>query len=320
VELNLKSENSGGLTFSQSKSFQENLIWEKLDFLNVESAITDWLGTLSENTQINYRSGIQKLVERGVLDPFSSLQSFALINHETIIDRIKSVEYWSEATRQARAACYISFTTFLQRRFKGIIKKALPSREDSSKTFYKIREKVKTRSMTQSQWIEFFKKLEKINSRDCLIGKIILQGGKRVNEALSLDTGQIDWESREIRFKQSKSKKAEKETIITYSAEIMADLKAYVGDRQGHVFVTRTGSPVLLNQLAQTFCKAGLLAGIPFKVTPHVLRASTVTFLKGQGFQDIDIMKITGHASAEMVFAYDKSAMADNASKKVNLI
>lgn len=79
---------------------------------------------------------------------------------------------------------------------------------------------------------------------------------------------------------------------------------------------------MVVNQqgLAITFEKAGLKAGIPFKVTPHVLRASTVTYLKGQGFTDSDIMKVTGHASAEMIHAYDKSERAQNASKKINLV
>lgn len=71
---------------------------------------------------------------------------------------------------------------------------------------------------------------------------------------------------------------------------------------------------------AVIFAKAGKNAGISFKVTPHVLRASAVTYLKQQGFQDSDIMRVTGHATSEMVFAYNKSARSDNASKKVNLI
>ena len=75
-----------------------------------------------------------------------------------------------------------------------------------------------------------------------------------------------------------------------------------------------------LCQLAVTFEKAGKIANIPFKVTPHVLRASTVTYLKQQGFSDSDIQKVTGHASSQMVNAYDKSSRADNASKKVTLI
>ena len=76
----------------------------------------------------------------------------------------------------------------------------------------------------------------------------------------------------------------------------------------------------MIIQLAMIFAKAEAKAGIPFKVSPHVLRASTVTYLKQQGFQDSDIMRATGHSTTEMVYAYDKSARADNASKKVQLI
>ena len=100
----------------------------------------------------------------------------------------------------------------------------------------------------------------------------------------------------------------------------MNELKEYIGDRQGLVFITRTGKGIPLCQLSKTFDKAGNKAHIPFKVTPHVLRASAVTYLKQQGFSDSDIQKVTGHASSEMVNAYDKSSRADNASKKVSLI
>jgi integrase len=99
----------------------------------------------------------------------------------------------------------------------------------------------------------------------------------------------------------------------------MKRLQEYIGERKGYVFITRFGKPVMIN-LALTFAKAGKEAKIPFKITPHVLRASAVTYLKQQGFQDSDIMRVTGHASSEMVYAYDKSARSDNASKKVNLI
>ena len=76
----------------------------------------------------------------------------------------------------------------------------------------------------------------------------------------------------------------------------------------------------MINQLALTFAKAGRMAEIPFKVSQHVLRVSTVTYLKQQGFSDSDIMRVTEHASSEMVYAYDKSSLANNASKKVSLI
>jgi integrase len=48
--------------------------------------------------------------------------------------------------------------------------------------------------------------LEKINPRDALIGKVALQGGKRIREVLNLRTEQIDWNKREITFAQSKTR------------------------------------------------------------------------------------------------------------------
>lgn len=135
-----------------------------------------------------------------------------------------------------------------------------------------------------------------------------------------MQTHQIIWEPCEIIFPQPKMKGAYKETVITYSESIMKSLREYLGDRSGSVFITKFGKPVMINQVAVTFAKAGKEAGIPFKVTPHVLRASAVTYLKQQGFHDSDIMRVTEHASSAMVYAYDKSARSDNASKKVNLI
>ncbi|KIC71417.1 hypothetical protein [Candidatus Protochlamydia amoebophila] len=161
-------------TYEQAKAFQTNLVWKKLDEIKVEEAISYWLPTLSLKTQINYRSGIRKLVEFGLLNSLISLQAFALTNHVAIIDRIKLIQEWAESSRQARAACYISFAGFLNRRLQGVVKKALPNKEGSSKTFFKINEKVKTLATFQAQWIAFFKELEKINPRDCLIGKVIL--------------------------------------------------------------------------------------------------------------------------------------------------
>lgn len=112
------------------------------------------------------------------------------------MDKIKIVKEWSECSRQARAACYISFTRFLNRRTLGIVNRARPNREGTGKTFFRVYEKVKTSAMTQAQWLRFFDALEKIGPREALIAKIILQGGKRVSEVLSLRVDQIDFERR----------------------------------------------------------------------------------------------------------------------------
>ncbi|MBA3603457.1 MAG: site-specific integrase [Parachlamydiaceae bacterium] len=312
----LKNSNS----FEEAKSLHSNLIWQQLELITVSEAIDVWLSTLSPKTRINYQSGMRLLAELGLISPLLNLQAFSLVNHEAIIDRIKLVPKWSECSCQSRAACYISFTRFLHRRSQGLITRAIPNREGNAKTFFKVYDKVKTLAMTQSQWILFLEELDKISPRECLMAKLIIQGGKRVNEVLFLKTQDIDWERNKIVFEQSKTRGLKKTTVITYPQSVMQKLKEYIGDRNGVVFITRTGKPVKLNQLAQTFAKAGNHAAIPFKVTPHVLRTSTVTYFKQQGFHDSDIMKVTGHASAAMVNAYDKTSLEANATEKVQLV
>jgi integrase len=302
------------------------LKWDKLGDISVGEALERWLSTHSPLTEKNYRSGIRQLIQRGYLKPTISLQEFTYVNSNAIIDRIKKdelpgEEIWSECTRQARAACFISFTRYLDRRSGGMIRRAQPSREGSDKTFYRVRlDEVETEHMTQSQWTAFLDALAEINSRDCLIAKLALQGGKRINEVLKLTTDRIYWEKSMILFAQSKTRGAKKDIAITYPKTVMDGLKAYIGDRTGLVFVTRTGKKIATDQVENTFAKAGDAANIPFKVTPHVLRATLVTYLLQQGFPVSEIRKITGHASSEMVLAYDKSAKEDNPSKKVCLV
>lgn len=316
------NEHPNILKFNEAKALQDEIIWKKLDEHTVGEALEIWFLTLQPLTSVNYRSGMRKLSALGYINPLASLQGFALSNHDVVIDRIKKdkIENWSECTRQSRAACYISFTGFMARRFQGIIKKATPEKEGNNKTFFRVHDKVKSQAMSQSQWISFIGALQTINYRDMLIAKITLQGGKRINEVLTLTTSQIDWGRNEITFVQSKTKGLYKETVITYPSSILNTVQDYIQDRTGLVFTTKSGKGVPLIQLANTFSKAGVKANIPFRVTPHVLRATTVTYLKQQGFSDSDIMGVTGHASSEMIYAYDKSSRAENASKKISLI
>lgn len=316
------------LKYQDALTIRDELLWQEMANRIVGDFLDEWLQTLPLGTAKQYRSAFNRLTYANCFNRNISLQSFALINHDAIVDQIKQIKDWEETTRQSRAASYVAFTRYLSRKFQGQIKRAIPCREGTAKTFYRVHSKVQTEAMNQAQWLSFLHELEKgkpsypssTAKRDHLIARIILQGGKRVNEVLRLTIDKIDWEKREITFKQSKTKGTGRDTVITYPVSVMRELKEYIGDREGYVFISSNGTPVIIQQLAIAFERAGKKAGIPFKVTPHVLRASTVTYLKQQGFSDTDIMKVTGHASAEMIDAYDKSSRADNASKKVSLI
>ena len=305
------------LSYETALMAKNAITWNKLLNHTVGDSIESWLKTLSRLTSVNYRSCMRQLDIEGYIEAEMALQTFALVNHDSVVDKIKKHEPWAEGTRQTRAAAYISFTGFLSRRSQGMIKKAVPNREGVGKTFYRVRDKVKTQAMTLVQWSDFLAAFT--NKRDLLIAKLAIQGAKRIDEVLSLTTEQISWNKNEIVFNQSKTKGTKKETVITYPNSVMASLMEYVGVRQGLVFVTRTGGKVPLIQVATTFAKAGVKAGVPFKVTPHVLRASAITYFKQQGLSNSDVGKITGQTD-EMVNAYDKSARADNASRKMQLV
>jgi len=308
-------------TWEQATEAKKRTAWKALADINIQAAIQMWLDTLNVHTSKAYRGGMNKLFDFSLIDFAATLQAFSQVNHNAVIDQIKLVAEWSEATRQARAACYISFTGFLSRRTNGIILKGVPMREGAAKTFYKVRHKVKTPAMNQKQWPTFFEQLKSINPRDALIGKLMLQGGKRVSEVLSAMIMDINWLEREITYRQSKTKGVERNIVITHPESMMQELKEYLlGRAGGPVFITRNGKKIHPGQIERNFSKAGARAAIPFKVTPHVLRASLVTYLKMNGYNDTDIMKITGHHSAEMVASYDKATDKDNLSKNVSLV
>ena len=306
--------------YEEIKSSIREEYWNHLAEVSVVQAVDHWLNTLSPHTRKNYCCAIGQLEQLQFLNLDHSLQQFALYNHESIVDQIKNVDFWKETTKQARAACYISFTGFLERRTQGLIRKAIPSKEGSTKTFFRVHEKVVTSALNRAQWTIFFEKLSKINWRDALIGRVILQGGKRASEVLSARVDQINWNNRQIKFTQSKTKGMVKHTVITYPESIIRDIREYVGDRNGLIFVTKKGNPVRIQQIQRSFENAGRSSGLKLKMSPHILRASTVTYLKQQGFSDGDIMGMTGHSSGEMIRAYDKRSLEENASAKISII
>lgn len=312
------------LTHSQAKQAKIEYIWNGLRHITLREAVDIWVSSLNIHTARSYKGSISALSKIGLLSLDISLQEFSMINHNAIIDSIKRIPSktasWSEGTKQVRAACYISLTKFLNRETSGLISIAQPSQQEANKTFYKVRDLVKTNAMEEFQKQIFLKKLKLINYRDWLIALTILQGAKRVNEVLDLAIDQISFRDGTISFAQTKSRGLEKITVITYPQWFINTLIDYVGCRSGLLFVTKNGKSVGLKQVASTFAKAGKLSNIDFKVTPHVLRATAVTEYKRLGCSDSDIMKVTGHSSSKMIYAYDKSKRSENASKKIILI
>lgn len=320
-------------SYRQAIEAKNEIIWNSLASISLREAKDEWLSTIQNLcTRKSYSTSMKELMDRGFLNPHWSLQVFGLLSPDAIIDRIKTESLvieskgkeWSTRTREARISCFLAFTRYLNRKTEGLIRRGIPCKEGINKTFTPKARKVKTEAMTRSQLVRFFEELDKINSRDAMIARLCLHGAKRISEVLGLRIEQIDFEKRQVKFNQAKSKLADDFTIISFerpAALLLFDkLKEYIGDRKGLVFVTEKGKGLQKTQVDRTFAKAGRRAGIPFRVSPHNLRATAVTLWKEDGFSDSLIMHATGHSSSEMVHRYDKSDMADNVTRRSCLL
>ena len=175
------------ISFKESSELKQESIWLHLGDYSVRDAAISFLQSFDKDTtRKNYQAGFKKLMENRLIDPLESLRDFALKNHNHIVDQIKSIHNWAETTKQARAALYIAFTKYLERKTDGVIKKAIPNRDKGHKTFKKVREKVSTEALNEVQYKKFFNILEEIDPVASLIAKLLLHGCKRRNEVLSL--------------------------------------------------------------------------------------------------------------------------------------
>ena len=190
--------------------------------------------------------------------------------------------------------------------------KAVPNREKGRKTFRPLREKVATEAVTEVQYKRFMTALKNIDQGAWLIAYLLLHGCKRRNEVLSLVTGQINWQTRQIHFKQSKAE-LEKMVTITYPESVMAELQEFLGERTGKVFA---GYHEM--KLHRRFKEASKRSGV--YVTRHMLRATSITVMAQKGYSTDAIIKLSGHASRQMVSRYDKTEQADNISKELRFL
>jgi integrase len=309
-------------TYDQAITLRNESTWRELAQISISEAANYFLNNLSYHTKLSYRYALNIFFNQNLIDPFCTLQQFSLFNLDALLDNIKMQIKGTEATKQARCACFISFTKFLYRKTQGMIKMASPCKDHGLDTFKKIRSTSVTKALKEKEMTFFLKNLKEYSFRDYLIAKTILQGAKRVEEVLSAKINQIKWNENIITFKQSKADQLEKFTYINYPEYFFKELKEYIQDRpiDDFIFVTNQGKKIDKFQIYRSFVITSQRAEISIKVTPHVLRASAITMLSKRGYSAEQIMLITGHNSMNSVIYYNKTPMEDNISKEVSLI
>ncbi len=317
----MKNSNNYLIASNISKS-ELPAVWNDQQQILLRDAVDAFLMGLTPHTKRSYNTAFEMCYSRRLLNPHQTLREFSQENLENLLDRIRTnAQGKSESTKQARAAAFISFTGFLQRRTNGIIKKAIPSREKSNPTFKTEKHKSTTEALEPEQMYAFFRELKKVSVRDYLIAKTALQGAKRISEVLNAKVEDINWEKNQITFFQLKSKERDRRTIITYPKSFMKELKEAVGDRtEGYIFTSKKGGKLQQAHLWRSFVGAGVSAGIPYRVHPHVLRATAITYFVERGYTAEQIAKVSGHASLKQVAYYDRSDLEKNLTMQVSII
>ncbi len=308
------------ITRQEIVAAKEQFLWERASSISLFDAIQEFLDTLTHHTKRAYSTAFNQFFEGEILNTDWSLQQFALLNLETILDSIKTTTMGSEATKQSRSATFVAFTAFMQRRSNNLIKKAVACKENGKQTFKKIRNKAVTTAFSEKDLKLFLGELRKMSVRDYLFAKCILQGAKRINEVSAATANQIDWVQNQITFKQSKSD-VESHTVITFPQSYMNELKQYLqGRATGYIFQSRNGTRLQQSHAYRSFVGASVNAGLSNRVTPHTLRASSITLFAQKGYSADEIAKVSGHVELKMISYYNKSDMADNPTKQMSLI
>lgn len=261
----------------------------ELEYLPLSAAISDWLWELEHSTRRKYAEYMTDMVNRKIVHEFFAdgkiftVGGFRYIRHEQVLEYIKSVQDWTEGSRQARAACYISFTSYLHRISNGWFRRAIPSNLDENKTFSRLSSKTITQALSLEDWHHFLDVLDANNQRDSLIARCMLYGGHRVSEILNIKIDQLDLEKSVIRFARGKNKKLE--LPVVYPTPFINELRAYIEGTKNQrgdsvfIFVTRNGKPLTRSRLNYSFAHASAQADIE-KVTPEILRATWIRFNK----------------------------------------
>jgi integrase/recombinase XerC len=136
--------------------------------------------------------------------------------------------------------------------------------------------------------------------RDRAIVETLYSTGMRVSELAALTHGQMDMRTGVIRVVG----KGRKERLVLLGGPARAALAAYINDTayrgrgpKDPVFNNRFGKRLGVLSIQRMLARAGKVAGLPQRVTPHVMRHSFATHLLDAGADLRSVQELLGHAS-----------------------
>jgi integrase/recombinase XerD len=145
--------------------------------------------------------------------------------------------------------------------------------------------------------------------RDAAMLELAYATGLRVGELTSLKLGSLRPDLRILRC----IGKGSKERIVPVSRRSLDAVDRYVTEERPRLarfrptdllFVSRGGKPIGREVVSAMLRKYALLAGLPGRITPHVLRHSFATHMIQRGADLRIVQEILGHANVETTEIY----------------
>jgi site-specific recombinase XerD len=139
------------------------------------------------------------------------------------------------------------------------------------------------------------------------IAMVLYGAGLRIEEALSLEVGDVDGERGVLRVRHGKGDRAREAKLSPTLYQALREYWARERPLHPYLFASRrTGRPPTQAAVRSAFAAAGEQAGITKPVRPHVLRHSFATHLLDAGTDVRVIQTLLGHESLQTTMRYTR--------------
>ncbi|HTA13297.1 MAG TPA: tyrosine-type recombinase/integrase [Solirubrobacteraceae bacterium] len=143
------------------------------------------------------------------------------------------------------------------------------------------------------------------------IAMVLYGTGLRIDEALSLEVGDIDGQRGVLRVRHGKGDRARDVRLSPGLLQYLRDYWSRERPPRPYLFASRrTGRPPTPDAVRHAFALAQEQAGITKRVRPHVLRHSYATHLLEAGTDIRVIQALLGHRSLQTTMRYTRVSTA----------
>ena len=145
--------------------------------------------------------------------------------------------------------------------------------------------------------------------RDCALLELLYGAGLRVSEVAGIDMANLDLTNRQVTV----TGKGDRARVALFGRPARAALSQYIEHGrpelaaprpQAALFLNRSGGRLSVRSMQEIVRRAGVAAGIPQRVHPHLLRHSFATHMLEDGADLRVVQHLLGHTSADTTQIY----------------